>query len=103
MQQLISLLGVFVLVNMVAEYRSTKYFLRTVLWGVALQFGIAFVVLHPATQEVFFTTINSAVTTLLSFSQIALCVWGDGPSSSQHSESDGSVSETVIVGKVTLQ
>ena len=105
MQQLISLLGVFVFIGLAWLLSTDRQNIswRTVLWGVALQFGIAFVVLHPAMQEVFFTTINSAVTTLLSFSQEAahFAFGAMDPHQVSTVNPDGSVSETVIVGKVT--
>jgi concentrative nucleoside transporter, CNT family len=42
---------------------------RTIIWGVGLQFIFAIIVLHPLSQEFFFSMVSDAVNKLLSFAE----------------------------------
>ena len=105
MQQAISLMGVLVFIGLAwvlsVDRKSIAW--KTIFWGVALQFAIALIVLHPSMQEVFFTTINSAVTRLLSFSEDAAhFVFGAMESHQvQKVNPDGTITEEIVVGTVT--
>lgn len=104
MQQVVSLMGVLVFIGLAwilsVDRRNIAW--KTVAWGVVLQFLIAVVVLHPSMQALFFTTINGAVSRLLSFSEEAAhFAFGTMEAHNvQRVAPDGSVSEGVVVGKV---
>ena len=71
LSRLVSLLGIFVMLGLAwllsVDRKAISW--RPVVWGVALQLGLALIILTPALQDVFFTVVNKGVSRLLAFSE----------------------------------
>lgn len=105
LDRIVSILGIFALLGLAWLLSINRKAIpwRTVAWGVGLQILFALVVLNPAIAQGLFTATDTAVRTLLSFSEKGadFVFQSIHPHEVRSLQPDGSMANEIVVGRIS--